>query len=50
MSSTVPEDERLQALFCFFCLSQTEAQTGTAGSMPLPADNFISGILGSKSA
>ena len=34
MSNTVPEDERLQALFCFFCLSQTEAQTGTAGSMP----------------
>ena len=50
MSNTVPEDERLQALFCFFCLSQTEAQTGRRGVCPLPADNFISGILGSKSA
>ena len=40
MSSTVPEDERLQALFCFFCLSQTEAQAGTAGSMPPPCYQF----------
>lgn len=49
MSNTVPEDERLQALFCFFCLSQTEAQTGTAGSMP-PSLLTISylGSLGPK--
>lgn len=40
MSNTVPEDERLQALFCFFCLSQTEAQTGTAGSIPPPCYQF----------
>ena len=40
MSNTVPEDEHLQALFCFFCLSQTEAQTGTAGSMPPPCYQF----------
>ena len=26
--------------FCFFCLSQTEAQTGTAGSMPPPCYQF----------
>ncbi len=44
MSNTVPEDESLQGTFCFFCLSQTEAQTGTAGVCPLPAINFISGI------
>lgn len=31
MSNTVPEDERLQALFCFFCLSQTEAPDGDGG-------------------
>ena len=49
MSNSVPEDENLQALFCFFCLSQTEAQTGTAGGYaPLPANNFISGLLGPK--
>ena len=49
MSNTVPEDENLQALFCFFCLSQTEAQTETAGSMP-PSLLTISylGSLGQK--
>ena len=50
MSNTVPEDESLQALLFLLPLTNRGADGDGGEYAPLPAINFISGILGSKSA